>query len=239
MNAIFGGLFLSEIVLLVLGILLFIVLLLGLAASMIRGKTNIKLLPFFFVTIVMIAYPTIQHLKISATELDIATYSTQLQQDPANQTVRNALSAAVSKIANRPFSDPVFLTKLAHAQLMLDDTQDAQTNLQKALRANPTLPEAVALRNRIQTEAQLPALTKQVTQHPEDTAAKTQLNQSVEDITKTQVANPATLTTIAKAQAALGNNDQAIVNANRALQINPQLTEAAELKTQIQARSQQ
>ncbi|MGO9588834.1 MAG: hypothetical protein ACLP3K_02160 [Candidatus Acidiferrales bacterium] len=235
MPAILDGLNLTEVVLLVLGVALFVVILIGLGAAMAKGKPFIKLLPFSFVSLAMIAYPGIQTLKISAAEVDIQTTSAALEQDPTNQAARVKLSSDISTLAGRSISAPQTLTAIARGQLILNDKQAAEANLQKALQKNPTLPDAVALQKRIQVEEQLPALTAQVEQHPDDTAAKTALQQSVTDITKTGVANPVTLTTVAKAQAALGNTDQAVVNVNRALQINPKLAEAVRLKSQIQA----
>jgi tetratricopeptide (TPR) repeat protein len=235
MPAILDGLNLTEVVLLVLGVALFLVVLIGLGGAMMKGRPFIKLLPFSFVSLAMIAYPGIQTLKISATEVDIQTTSAALEKDPTNQAARVKLSSDLSSLAERQFSAPQILTDIARGQLILDDKQAAVANLQKALQKNPTLPDAVALQKRIQTEDQLPALTQQVVQHPDDAAAKAALQQSVTDITKTGVANPVTLTTVAKAQAALGNNDQAVVSVNRALQINPKLAEAVRLKSQIQA----
>lgn len=238
MPPILDGLNLTEVVLLVLGIALFVVVLVGLGAAMMKGKPFVKLLPFSFVSLVMIAYPGIQSFKISATEVDIQTRSAALEKDPTDQAARVKLSSDLSALAGRQFSAPQVLTEIARGQLILNDKQAAVANLQKALQKNPTLPDAVALQKRIQAEDQLPALTAQVEQHPDDTAAKNALQQSVTDITKTGVANPVTLTTVAKAQAALGNNDQAVANVNRALQINPKLAEAVRLKSQIQAPAQ-
>jgi tetratricopeptide (TPR) repeat protein len=234
MTHIFDGLYGYEEVLLVLGIVLFAVLVLGLIMAFIKDKSYGGLLMFFALPIAMIAWPGIQEIKIGQNQVEIDKYSAQLQKDPTDQAARTGLTVAVSGIASRPWSDPVVLTKLATAQLMLDDTQSAKANLSKALQSKAAPVEAAALQKRIQVEELLPALTQQVQQNPADTAAKTQLQQSVTDITKTGVANPATLANVASAQAALGDNEKALSNANRALTINPRLTEAANLRNRLQ-----
>ncbi|HUA01401.1 MAG TPA: hypothetical protein VMB02_13790 [Candidatus Aquilonibacter sp.] len=235
MPPIFDGLNLTEVVLLILGVALFIVILLGLGAAMMKGKPFIKLLPFSFVSVAMIAYPLIQKVQISATEVDIENTSNDLESNPTNQADRVKLSSDIAKLSGRTFSDPQALTKIARGQLILNDTQAAKANLQEALQKDPQLPAAVSLQKRIQAEEQLPALTQRVQENPEDAQAKTALQQNVADLTKTGVANPVTLTNVAKAQAALGNKEQAVATVDKALTINPKLEDAARLKTEMQA----
>ncbi len=234
MANIFNGLYGYEEVMLVMGVVMFAVLLLGLIMAFIKGKPYGGLLMFFALPIIFVGWPGIQEIKISSSEVDIDKYSAQLQQDPTNQATRTSLLQAVSGIAGRPWSDPAVLTKLATAQLMLDDVQAAKANLSKALQSKSAPPETAALQTRIQTEELLPSLTQKVTQNPADTAAKAQLQKSVTDLTKTGVANPATLTNVASAQAALGDKEQAVSTVNRALAIKPGLAEATQLRNRLQ-----
>ena len=152
----FDGLYLYEIVLLVLGVVMFLVLLYFLASYLKTGKPVTSLLLFFAISLVMIAYPSVQSFDISATEVKIQTEAAQVEQNPNDQTARLALTKSVAAIANRPLSDPTAVTALARAQLALGDTAAAQQNVQKVLQKTPNAPAAVQLKTRIETEIKRP-----------------------------------------------------------------------------------
>jgi tetratricopeptide (TPR) repeat protein len=230
----FDGLHSYEIVMLVLGILLFLAAIVLLVVAFAKGRPYSKLLVFFVVSIIMIGYPSIKSIEFGKDGIKIEKYSAALAQDPTNKVLRNQLSAEVNYIAKRPSSNPKVLTVLAHAQLMLGDEQAAKTNVEKALREDPTFGDAVTLKSRIQTAAELPALTKQVEQKPADTVAKQQLRESVETLTASAPANPLIISNIASAQAALGDKKGALSNVNKALEINPALPQALALQGKLQ-----
>jgi tetratricopeptide (TPR) repeat protein len=230
----FQGLHLYEIVLLAMGLVLFLILLVLLVILVAQKRSFAKLLPFFAMTVVMVGYPSIQNFKLSQDGLEIDKYSAELQKDPTNQSARTALSSAVNRVAGRNWSDPATLTKIARAQLMLGSEAAAKANVSKALSADPHFGAAVALNTRIEIEQQLPALAAKVEQNPSDTQAKAQLQQNVAEILKAGPANPNTLTSVAQAQAALGDRSSALANADRAVQINPQQKQAVDLKNHLQ-----
>ena len=92
----------------------------------------------------------------------------------------------------------------------------AKTHLALALQKNPNLETARSLRARIETENQVAALTKQAEQNPSDEQAKAAPHKSVTDLSKSGVANPATIVNVAKAQAVLGDKAEAVKNADLA-----------------------
>jgi hypothetical protein len=152
----FDGLYLYEIILLVLGVVMFLVLLYFLVSYLKNGKPVASLLLFFAISLVMIAYPSIQSFDISATEVKIQTVSAQLEKNPTDNTARLALTKDVAAIADRPLSDPTAITNLARAQLALGNTAAAQQNVQKALQAAPNSTAALQLKNRIELENRNP-----------------------------------------------------------------------------------
>jgi hypothetical protein len=151
MGNIFDGLYGYEEVMMVMGIVIFAVLLLGLIIAFAKGKPYGGLLMFFALPIILVGWPGIQEVKISSSEVDIDTYSAQLQQDPTNQVARAKLSKAVDSIAGRPLSDPTALTNLAKAKSLLKDTQAVKSNPSRALQTKPAPPEAVTPQKRIET----------------------------------------------------------------------------------------
>lgn len=234
----FDGLYLYEIILLVLGVAMFFVLLYFLASYLKNGKPVAGLLLFFAIPLVMIAYPSIQSFDISATEIKIQTASAQLEKDPTDKTARVALTSDVAAIANRPLSSPTVLTTLARAQLALGDTAAAQQNISKALQSAPSSAAAVKLNNRIDLENKLPALTQAVQADTNNAEAKTQLNNALTEVNSTPVVNPQALVNVAKAQSALGDNAKAQITADKALAIEPANVSALQLKKNIMAQHQ-
>jgi len=219
------GLYPYEVVLLILGVLLFLVLLVVFVIQIVRGKSPAALLPFFVVTIAMIGFPGIKEIQWQKGVLTIKTATTQLQADPTNATLRSNLANQVKGLADRPTSDPTALTSIARAQFALGENDDAKTNLGKALRISPALPEAVTLKQRIDTDDALANLTKRLAQNPQDDAAKTQLAKTVAQTDSLKISSPVFLAHVASAKAILGDRAGASDFAATALKIDPNTPE--------------
>jgi len=230
---VFDGLFLYEIVLLILGVLLFLVLLWALASSLKNGKPIAKLFPFIAISVLMIGYPSVKSIDISASELKIEKDVAEVEQDPTDAAKRGVLSGDIAGISSRPVSDPQVNTTLARAQLALGNTAAAQQHIEKALQASPKFTAAVQLKDRIELENKLPELTQAVLRDANNVQAKATLQQTVAAVSNKNVVNPETMVNIAKAQAALGDNAQAQINVDKALKINPTDAKAMQVKKAI------
>jgi hypothetical protein len=90
-----------------------------------------------------------------------------------------------------------------------------------------------ATRRPASCDRDLERLTTRLEQSPNDHAAKAQLGQVVSEASKTQLASPVTITNLARAHAALGNQAQAAENVDKALRINPNLAPALILKNKM------
>jgi tetratricopeptide (TPR) repeat protein len=224
------GLYPYEVVLLILGVLLFLVLLAVLVIQIVRGKPYAALLPFFVVTIAMIGFPGIQEIQWQKGVITIKTATTQLQADPTNATLRSNLANRVKSLADRPTSNPSALTSIARAQFALGKNDDAKTNLSKALRISPALLAAVTLKQRIDTDDALANLTTRLAQNPQDGDAKTQLAKTVAQTESLKISSPVFLSHVAKAKAILGDRAGASHVAATALKIDPNTAEANEMK---------
>jgi len=75
--------------------------------------------------------------------------------------------------------------------------------------------------------------TRQLEANPTDASARSTLQQTVAKLEERPISNAPDLTAIAKAQFALGNEAQAAKTADKALQSDPQATEAKTLKAKI------
>jgi tetratricopeptide (TPR) repeat protein len=229
----FDGLNLFEVVMLVAGALFFVTLAIVLVICVFRGKPYGKLVPFFLISIVLMAWPSIKSIEFSKDVLTINTNVAALETNPEDTTAANSLKVALANVSGRPSSDPATLTLIARAANAIGDENTANDRLDQALQKNPKFAEAENLRTRMQIEASLPALTEKVEKNPSD-AANAQLKQSVASLTSTPVLNPVTIANIARAQAALGDRAAATANINKALRINPNTPGALEAKAKIQ-----
>ena len=199
------GLYPFEVVLLVLGVVLFIVLLIAFLRCVFRDKPYIALLGFFVLPIAMIAYPSIQSIQVGEGTVTIATKTAQLAQNPNDQQLRASLQTDVAKLSARPIHDAQTTATLAEAQFALGNETAAQTNLQKALSANPKLAAATQLQKKIQLTQKLSTLTEQAKSQPADTATKAELQNTVTELQRVGVANPTAVRNMAAARVVLNH----------------------------------
>lgn len=225
----FDGLYLYEIVLLVLGALLFLALIIAFMTLVIRGEPFAKLLLFFALPILMIGFPGIKSIEIREGLIKIELKLQYLLQNPTDSTSRISLVNELANLSSRPFSNPRSLVTIANAQIALGDNTAAETNVKKALNVSPQLPAALELKKRIELDSKLAELTTQVEKSPNDIAAKTQLAKTVNEIAPLNIVNPAAITNVARAQRILGDQVNAQANIDKALAIKPDFAPAIQL----------
>jgi hypothetical protein len=194
----FAGLYNFEIVLLVLGVLLFLVTLVKF-----MKKTSAPLVVFFLISIAMIGYPSVQSIEYQKGVITINKQVHDLEADPGNQALRSSLQQNVVKVEGRPSTDAATSVTLASAHFALGNEAQAKAKLEAVLQKNPELSEAKELNNKMVLSDQVKTLTTRVEAAPEDTAAKMQLSQAVSQLAKSRIANPKTLQAVTRAQAAL------------------------------------
>jgi tetratricopeptide (TPR) repeat protein len=223
----FQGLYLGEVVLLVLGVILF----LALIVLLLRGKKG--LIGYFVVCIVCIGYPSVKSFQYGEFSVTLANETAELQKDPTNPEVRQQVEKTLAQIESRPAPNAEVSTVIARAQFAVGNEAAAQVNLQKALAADPKAPEALALKEKIGAIQQLDQLTAQVKSNPQNDAAKQELKLRIEQASKVPIANQEALAKVARAQAAIGNPQEAAVTAEKVFKINPNSAAALELKKSV------
>ncbi len=225
----FQGLYSYEIILLVLGVVLFVVSI----VLLLRGKTG--LVVYFLVSIIMIGYPSITSIQYKDGAITIEKDTQTLQQDPTNPQARQAVQQELAKFESRPITDPHIATVFARAQFAVGNETAASVNLQKALQADPKSADALQLKQKIDAIQQLDRLSTEVKGNPQNAAAKQELTERLAQATKVPVSNPAALVKLASAQAAMGNQQEALSIVEKAIKINPSDKAAIELKKSILA----
>jgi tetratricopeptide (TPR) repeat protein len=228
----FDGLYAYEIVLLILGIVLFVAILIAFLRQVFTKQPYGGLLAFFVLPIIMIGFPSFQSFKIAGVEADLAAKTQAVQQNPTDSNARTALQQDAEQLASRPVADAEVNANLAAAQFALGNETSAKVNLQKALQANPNLPAAQEVKRKIELSDKLATLVPQVEAAPADEAAKQELNQTVTQLSRVRVANPNTLAHLAQAYATLGKQQEAQQHLEVAAKINPgaPAVKAAEMK---------
>jgi hypothetical protein len=118
----FAGLYAYEIVLMVLGVVLFLALLIALLRNVFKDKPYAALIPALFVPIVMIGYPSIQTIQYQNGVVEISKAVQQVQDDPSDPEANaklNSLEPTIAKIEPRAGSDPATETVLLQARKVL------------------------------------------------------------------------------------------------------------------------
>ncbi len=229
----FDGLYPYQIVLMVLGVILFIALLLLLVVLAVKRRPFAKLLGFFVIPIIMIGFPGIKSFEFSQGVVKVETYTHDLERDPTNKTMRESLASELASLLPRPSSDPKVITTIAHAQIALARNEEARASFNKASQLAPQHPQVLALKERLELDGKLGELAAKVEQQPNNSSAKEELQRTVAEVSSRPIASPVTIVNIARAQTALGDQTQARSNVEKALKINPNLAQAIQLKSKL------
>jgi hypothetical protein len=204
--ALFDGLYLYEVVLLICGVVFFVALLAAFLRKVFLNQEYKNLLAFFVLPIAMIGFPSIKSIQVKDGMVEIDKTTHDLQSKPQDQQTRAALQSQVLKIEARPFKDPTVLATLARAQFALGDENKAESNLNTALAAAPNLAPAVELKNKIELTKDLRAQTIAAESHPEDAKAREELQSTYSKLRQVPIANPKAIETLSRAQAVLSRN---------------------------------
>jgi hypothetical protein len=219
----FDGFYLFEWVLMTLGVILFVVLVIAFFYQLVHKRSIAALLAFFVLDIAMIGYPSLKSLEIQGGLVTIEKETNAVLRDPGNTQARAELQQQVDKLGQRSFSQPTNLTAISKAEFALGNEPAAKTKLDKALQRNPDLQQAQQLKTKIENLDRLAPLTAKVESNPADENAKAELAQTLKVVNQQPVANPSALLKVARAQAALGDRENAEKNAAMVRKINPGL----------------
>lgn len=145
----FDGLRLYEIVLLILGTLLFLVLLVLLIVAIVRNRSVKAFILLFPISIVMIGFPAITKIKFDRDGVEIDKITKELVENPSNTELKTKLETLVQKVRPRASESQDGLVKIARAEAVLGDQEKAVKTLDQALTSNPQLEVAKDLKMRL------------------------------------------------------------------------------------------
>lgn len=150
----FEGLLLYEVVLLLLGVVLFIALVGVLIYSVMRRRSIAPLLFFFMIPVVMIGFPAIQKVKFDKDgveiEKEIKTIANQPAATPPAAT--SELKAKVDQYKARAANSnsPAALLTVARAEIALGEVAQSKTTIDQAIKLAPQSVVVQDFRSRVE-----------------------------------------------------------------------------------------
>src|SRR5678815_2011808 len=172
------GLHLFEIVMMVLGVILFFYALPKITS---KPKTAIGC---FLVCAIFIGWPSIQSIEYGKLVVTLKDANDKLLKDPTDAQARHVVADNLPKVEGRPARNAQVATAIASAQFAIGNEAAAEASLNQALGANPQFPEALALREKIASIRKLDQLTLKVESNLQDEAAKQELTQQLAQVVK-------------------------------------------------------
>jgi len=225
----FDGLYLYEIILMLLGALLFLVLLILLVYSVIKNRDPKSMLLSLLLPVLMIGFPSISKIQYDKLVVELQHQARELEQKPGDPQLKAAVEQKVIAVTARPIDNsPETLVTVAHAQSALGNDTQALTTVDKALQIAPQLTAAAQLKSAIvdrqnlkQDAAELEKKTEQLEKNPNDQNLKTEVKEKIRKVEARPTLNPEVLSKLARAQKAAGQDEDAIRTAKQAVKIDP------------------
>jgi len=133
MKTIFTDLHLYELILLFLGIFLFLILSAGLVYYIIKKEEIKKLLLFFPIPILMIAYPSVKEVTISSDKIAFSKYQEAYIENPDDTIAKQNLKKFTEKLEDRAHSAEDII-QISKSKLLLGNTKEAVQYANKAIK---------------------------------------------------------------------------------------------------------
>src|SRR5690554_1591041 len=100
------GLSLSEVLMFIMGGLLFLVLLFLIILFALRNKPLKPLLLFFIVPLIMLGWPSIAKIKIDASGVDLVKTLERLEDSPDDPALQAEVERNLAELESKPISSP-------------------------------------------------------------------------------------------------------------------------------------
>ena len=204
MTNLFDGLFLYEIILMLLGSILFLVVIFLIVKQKDINKNHLMGIGF---SIVMIAFPSIKSFSIQDGIINIEKNLEELKDNPEDAATKKTLEQQVGSIGDRPVNNPERLTTLSEANLELGKTQKAETLAKEALDKSPENKQAAEVVSVIEVEKDI----KELKSNPKNKKAKEKLHKRIDKLKKIRTESGRRTSHIAAGYEALG--DEVMVRA--------------------------
>lgn len=194
----FDGLFIYEIILMLLGSILFLVVIFLIVKSKEINKNHLMGIGF---SIVMIAFPSIKSFSIQDGIINIEKNLEELKDNPEDPATKKALELEVGSIGDRPVNNTERLTTLSEANLELGKTEKAETLAKEVLNKAPQNVQAAEVVNVIEVEKTL----EEIKSNPQNKKARKRLQSEINKLKKIKTQSGRRTSHIAAGYEALGD----------------------------------
>lgn len=228
MNSLFKNMLSYEIILAVMGMVIFIALVFLLIYNVMKKQSITTLLPFFLVPIIMVAYPTLKSIKVGDIILDIQEQAKIVEQNPKDTAAAQQLEKSIAQIKSndRLLNNSNALVAVANAQMVLGNYSAATNFLNKAKQVDPETAGIVSVGNELNQRIEvrnnfvnkIDDLKNQISnlkRSPGDTLSLKKLNKTLAEINPPRYVQPDEAVVIAKSYAIAGEKQQSLQIINK------------------------
>ena len=202
MGKLLDGLFLYELLLMILGSILFLAIITLILKQKEITKNHLLALG---IAIVAVGFPGIKSFSITDGILKIEKSIEELEDNPESQEVKEALEKGVVAVEERPIKNAERLVTLSEANLKLGHTEKAVTQAKTALESKPNLETATEVIEVVEVEKQI----ENVRSNPSDKKAKAKLKNEVKKLEKLKTPSGRRTAHIAEVYEVLGDHVKA------------------------------
>ena len=213
------GLYPYEVVILCAGAIFFVILTWAFVFQIRAGSLGASLVMFFMIDIAMIGFPAFKEFQYKDGVITLEKDASELQDEPTNSALRSSLGKTLQAVLPRALSgraNAKNLVTVATAQYELGKEAGAKKTLRRALSEDQSAPEALELKQKIETVDRVQDLTVKLKADPADSKTSAELREAVQQVTNMKLANPRALTIVAKAQENLGDHKGAAATGEKA-----------------------
>lgn len=238
-----------ELVLLGCGVVFFMVITILLIIRSSQGKSLTPLLAFFMIPITMIGFPSIQSIKISKDQVEIAKKTEEVEKNPSDTVATKELEELLRNIDfTRARRSADALTSIARAHSALGNYDTALAIVDKAINLDEGSSEAQELKSVVEErraekqnfESNIARLREIIGTNGNVSAGDAE---AVSDILSTMKApvyiDKQSALTLAKAFAVVNERDKALKEVAKVTEIQPQHPAAITLQRQLAVDSAQ
>ncbi len=187
MQNLFEGLYLHDILLIVLGTLMFLVMLIGFMAQIIRKQPITKFYILgFLIPALMIAYPSIQRINFSKEVIELEKITREIEQNPDDSIAYKKLETQLKTIEKKPISRPETLAKVSKGNFQVGNTEKAGMLADSALQKAPDNMEA----REIKAYIDIDKASQKVKKDPNNQEAKEQVAKGIKLLEELPGENP-------------------------------------------------
>jgi len=207
------GLHLYEVIILVLGSLMFIALVIMMIIYASQRRNLKPLFMFFAVPVLLLVWPSVQKIKIDGKGAEIEKQIAAVETNPTEEN-KEKLKDLVNDVENRDVKDPEVKKDVAKAHFILGNIKAAEETIKTLPPKEAADPSILDIKKSIVISNQLQHQIMDVKANPTDSNKIKALNATQLEATKLDIKNPEVTNNIKIA------NDQ-IINYKR---INPRVS---------------